>query len=428
MKVLVIGGGGREHALIWKLKQSSLITELYCAPGNGGTIALSTSVDIAVHEVEKLCDWVVENKIDFTVVGPELPLSLGITDHFVGKGLKIFGANRQSAMLESSKVFSKRILQKCGIPTPKGETFVDFKAAEQSLSKVSYPVVIKADGLAAGKGVHICPDRKHAEQALKAIMVDKVFKAAGEKVVIEDYLVGEELSYIGFMDENTFLPMASSQDHKKIFEGDKGPNTGGMGAYSPVPWFDAAWQERIKKEVVDPLMRGIREEGLKFRGILYIGLMMSNDIPYVLEFNVRFGDPEAQVLLFRLKSDLFPLLQATASGKLSEIKSEDVIWDKRPAACVVMSSGGYPAKYETGFEIQGLDTLDNGADLALFHAGTVLEDEKIKTAGGRVLNVVAAGDNYKEALDRAYAATSAITWPGAYYRRDIGYRVCQREK
>jgi len=428
MKVLIIGSGGREHALAWKLKQSPRVSELFCAPGNGGTHQVAKNIDIPADQIVRLKDWAVQQKIDFTVVGPEQPLSLGIVDLFEKSGLVIFGVSQCAAQLESSKVFSKQLMQDMNIPTASAAIFTDAQQALKYLSEKKYPVVIKADGLAAGKGVVICASFEMAKAAVHRIMVDKVFKEAGCSIVIEDYLEGEELSVIGFVDGETFLPLASSQDHKRVFDGDEGPNTGGMGAYSPVPWVDHTWMSRIQTEIVEPLLKGLKQKDILFKGILYMGLMRVGQKLYVLEFNTRLGDPEAQVLLVRLKSDLLPLMVATVQQRLRHVKPSDVVWDPSPAACVVMSSEGYPGKYKRGIEIQGTEALNGESNLTLFHAGTVLKNGAVFTSGGRVLNIVASGDSYERALERAYRGVSQITWPGAHYRKDIGYRVCQRQK
>src|SRR3989338_4397863 len=425
MKVLVIGNGGREHALLWKLKQSPLVTDLFCAPGNGGTAEIAQNVDIPIHEIEKLKLWALDQKIDFTVVGPEIPLSLGIVDAFQKGKLPIFGVNQKAAQLESSKIFSKRLLQKYHLPTAEAKIFDSYSRAMEYISQASFPLVIKADGLASGKGVHICKNEAEAKKALKEIMEEKTLGDSGASVVIEEFLEGEEVSYLGLLDGQHFLPFPASQDHKRSLDGDLGLNTGGMGAYSPVPWFDEAWEKKIQKMIMEPLLKAFQSEGICYRGILYIGLLISEGKPYVLEFNVRFGDPEAQVLLFRLKSDLLPLLQATSQYKLKGVSLE---WDPRPAVCVVMASGGYPQPYQTGYEILGLETAPCDPDVALFHAGTVLRGNKVLTNGGRVLNVVAKAQNFEKAIQKAYAYVHQIQWPKAFFRKDIGARVCPNLK
>ena len=353
MKVLIIGNGGREHALCWKLKQSQQVTELFSSPGNAGTAQIAQNVSIGIQDVLGLKTWALEHAIDFTVVGPEIPLSLGIVDQFKKAGLSIFGVTQKASQLEASKVFSKKLLQKYRIPTALAQIFNAYDQACDTIasSSVSYPLVIKADGLAQGKGVVICSSAKEAKETLDMLMKQKQFGGAGNSVVIENFLEGEELSYLGLMDGNHFLPLATSQDHKKILEGDQGPNTGGMGAYSPVSWFNDTWEAKIQKEIVNPLLSAFKKEGIEYQGILYIGLLISKGVPYVLEFNVRFGDPEAQVLLCRLQSDLLSVLTATMQGKLNTLQLK---WDPRPAVGVVMTSGGYPGAYQTGYEISGL--------------------------------------------------------------------------
>ncbi len=425
MKILVIGNGGREHALTWKLKQSPFVTQLFCAPGNGGTAQIAQNVDISVHDIEKLKQWALHQKIGFTVVGPEIPLSLGIVDIFQKAELPIFGVTQKAAQLESSKVFSKKLLQKYHLPTAQAQIFDSYSQASSYISQTSFPVVIKADGLAGGKGVRICKDKTEANKALKEIMEDKILGKSGNYVVVEEFLEGEEVSYLGLLDGKMFLPFEVSQDHKKALDGDLGLNTGGMGATSPVPWFDESWKKRIQKEIVGPLLKALKNEKIIYRGVLYIGLLISKGRPYILEFNVRFGDPEAQVLLFRLKSDLLPLLQATSQGKLKEMKLE---WDERPAVCVVMVSGGYPEAYETGYEVLGLEAVPQDLDVALFHAGTVLKENKVLTQGGRVLNVVAQGKDFETAIQKAYACVRHIQWPYVFFRKDIGARVCPNLK
>lgn len=423
MKVLVIGSGGREHALIWKLKQSSWVTELFCAPGNGGTAQIAQNVDIPASDIDRLKDWALSQKMDFVVVGPELPLSLGIVDQLQKVNIPVFGVNQRASQLESSKVFTKKFLQNYGVPTAKALVCESHGKALEALKEFSYPLVIKADGLAAGKGVKICQNEKEAKETLSAIMQKKIFGAAGEKIVIEEYLSGEEISYMGFVDGKRFMACPACQDHKRVGDGDKGPNTGGMGAYSPVPWCDKTIEGKIHHLVVEPVLRGFKEEGIDYRGILYIGLIISKGTPTVLEFNVRWGDPEAQVLLFKLKSDLFPILQAVTQGGLDKMMIE---WDTRPALCVVMVSQGYPDSYEQGFEIKGLGTFSSSDEMAVFHAGTVLKDHRIFTQGGRVLNCVALGNTFKEAREKVYKTVSRISWKNSYYRKDIGDRVCQK--
>ena len=421
----MIGNGGREHALCWKLKQSPGVTHLFCAPGNGGTAQIAKNIDIAAHDIEKLKQWAIEQKIDFTVVGPEIPLALGVVDEFQKSGLSIFGVSQRGARLESSKVFSKKLLQKYDLPTAQAQIFDSYSKAEAALSNSSFPIVIKADGLASGKGVQICKTKEEAQKTLTEIMKEKIFGKAGAQVVIEEFLEGEEVSYLGLLDGETFLPLAAAQDYKKALDGDLGLNTGGMGAYSPVPWFTESWQKKIQKMIIEPLLKAFKSEGIDYRGILYIGLLISHGKPIILEFNVRFGDPEAQVLLFRLQSDLLPLLQGAACGKLKGMKLK---WDLKPAVCVVMVSGGYPQSYQTGYEILGLETVDKDPNVTLFHGATVLKGNKVLTHGGRVLNVVAKAQNFEQAIQKAYACVHRIEWPHVFFRKDIGARACSNLK
>lgn len=416
MKVLVIGNGGREHALVWKLKSGRSVDEIYCAPGNGGTAEIATNIAISVTQIEELKEWALKNKIDFTVVGPEAPLALGITDIFEAAGLSIFGVNQKAAQLEASKLFTKNLLKKYRIPTAFFDIFHDPVRAVASLTSASYPLVVKADGLASGKGVRICHDRKEAERAVDDFMVKKIFGDSSETIIIEEFLQGREVSYIGLFDGETFLPFESSQDYKKVKDNDEGANTGGMGAVSPSPIFDSSLESKIGEKIVKPLISALKSENIFYRGVLYMGLMVVKGDPTVLEFNVRFGDPEAEVLMARLHSDLLPLLQATSRGELSKVPK--VSWDSDPAVCVVMVSKGYPESYETGFEIFGTDREFP----ALFHSGTVLKDGKLLTAGGRVLNAVARGKTLQEAIDRAYSDVSKIHWENIYFRKDIGKR------
>lgn len=420
MKILVIGNGGREHALVWKLKQSPSVDEIFCAPGNGGTAGLATNIAVSVTEIEKLKEWAKVHQIDLTVVGPEAPLSLGIADLFQTAGLAIFGVNQKAAELESSKLFTKKLLQKYQIPTADFEIFEDPVLAIARLQSAHFPIVIKADGLASGKGVRVCHDRKEALKAIDDFLVKKIFGKASEKIVIETFLSGKELSYIGLVDGEIFLPFQSCQDYKKISDGDEGVNTGGMGAISPSPIFNADLELKIERRIVKPLLSALHSEGILYRGVLYIGLMIVKGDPYVLEFNVRFGDPETQTLLVRLSSDLLPYLIATTRGELG--KHPKPVWNADPAVCVVMASRGYPETYETGFEIFGLDPSFrwDDSEAALFHAGTVLKGGKILTTGGRVLNIVARGRTLEKAVEQAYASVSKIHWRNSYFRKDIG--------
>ncbi len=425
MKVLVVGGGGREHALVWKIAQSPRVKEVYCAPGNAGIEALATCVAIDAEDVDGLLAFAGEKGIDLTVVGPEGPLAAGIVDRFEKAGLRIFGASRKAAELESSKSFAKRIMNKYGVPTARGRTFTKYAQAEAYVKKVGAPIVVKADGLAAGKGVIVCSTVKQALAALKRIMVDKEFGTAGDRAVVEECLVGEEASFIALTDGKTVLPLPSSQDHKPVFDDDKGPNTGGMGAYSPAPVVDKYLHAKIMQEVMIPTIEGMAAEGRPYKGVLYAGLMIVRDQVKVLEFNCRFGDPEAQPLLMRVKNDIVPVLEATIDGTLDQHRLDI---DRRATVCVVMASGGYPGKYKKGAPISGLEKVARLKDVMVFHAGTARKNGKIVASGGRVLGVTALGDNVEKAIDKAYKAVERIGWKDVHYRKDIGRKALVRLK
>ena len=427
MKVLIVGSGGREHALAWKASRSDLTSEIYVAPGNGGT-ALErdiTNVEISAEDIDGLASFALKNKIDLTIVGPEVPLVLGITDEFKKKGLRCFGPSKDAARLEGSKDFMKDFLSRNNIPTALYKSFTDINLAKDYVKNHSIPVVIKADGLAAGKGVIIANSTEEAVEAIEQCMEDKEFGEAGSKVVIEEFLEGEEASFIVLTDGNVILPLASSQDHKARDDGDKGPNTGGMGAYSPAPVVTANLHKKIMDEVIIPTIEGLNKEGMNYCGFLYAGLMIDkNKNIKVLEFNCRFGDPETQPILLRMKSDLINLCFEAAEGKLVE---SEIVWDERVSLGVVMAAGGYPNNYDKGFEISGL-LEDETEDLKIFHAGTSLnKEDKVVTNGGRVLCVTALGSNTKEAKEKAYQQVKSIKWEKAYFRRDIGYRALNRE-
>jgi phosphoribosylamine--glycine ligase len=424
MKILVIGGGGREHALVWKIAQSSKVKKIFAAPGNAGMDKLATCLPIKANEIDKLLKVALKEKIDLTVVGPEDPLAEGIVDKFEAKGLKVFGASKAAAQLEASKTFSKNLMIKYGIPTAKGETFTSFAKAKKYLEQQEMPIVVKADGLAAGKGVLICNTQKEALAGLKQILQEKAFGDAGKKVVIEEFLVGEEVSFLALTDGKTVLPLPSSQDHKRIFDNDEGPNTGGMGAYSPAPVLDRYLHDKAMKEVIIPTVEGMAKEGIPYKGILYAGLMIDKDKIKVLEFNARFGDPEAQPLMMRIKSDIVPVLEASIDGTLDRHKLEI---DERATVCVVMSSKGYPGAYKVGHKIQGIDEANKLKDAHVFHAGTAFNKKKeVVTSGGRVLGVTALGDTIEKAIKKAYQATSKIKWNGAFQRKDIGQKALDR--
>ncbi len=422
MKVLVVGGGGREHALCWKIKQSILVKDLFCAPGNGGTAQLGKNIPIKAEDVTSLINFCKDEKIDFVVVGPEAPLNLGIVDKLEELGIKTFGPNKKAALLEGSKSFAKAIMKKYGVPTASYEEFTEFESAKDYIEKKGAPLVVKADGLAAGKGVYICNTVSEALNSIKEIMVDRIFGDAGNKVIIEECLEGEEASFLVFTDGEYIIPMDSSQDHKRIFDNDEGPNTGGMGAYSPAPVVTQEVFEKVMNRVIYPIIKGMNNEGTPFKGVLYAGLMIKDGEPFVLEFNTRFGDPEAQPLLFRIKNDIVPVLLGCVDGNL---KNEYLLWEEKPAVCVVIASGGYPGSYEKGFEITGLTDI-NDEDVYVFHAGTKFMDGKIYTDGGRVLGVTAKGEDIKDAIDRVYKACEKISFKNMHYRRDIGRRALNR--
>ncbi|MBF0201866.1 MAG: phosphoribosylamine--glycine ligase [Desulfamplus sp.] len=434
MKVLIVGSGGREHALAWKISQSRQVETIYCTPGNAGTASIAVNVDIGVDRIEDIALFALDNKIDLTVVGPEDPLARGIVDIFESKGLRIFGPSKQAAQLESSKIFAKNIMEKYGIAAARGRAFTDIEKAVNYVKQMGAPIVVKADGLAAGKGVFVCATEEEAMNALNSLMVESVFGDAGARVVVEECLGGEEASFIALTDGETVLPLPTSQDHKRAFDDDQGPNTGGMGAYSPAPVLDFMLRRRVMNEVMIPAVKGMAAEGMPFKGVLYAGLMIHNDVIKVLEFNVRLGDPETQPILMRLKSDLVPLMDACVDGRLHQFKTEI---DHRSAMCVVMAAGGYPGPYEKGLPIDGLEAASALSDTMVFHAGTskdsrmddhgnIPETGTVLTNGGRVLGVTALGDTIKDAMDRAYEACGKISWKDSFHRRDIGARAIAR--
>ncbi len=420
MKVLVIGGGGREHSLVWKIAQSPQVTKIFCAPGNPGISEIAECIAIEPEQINLLYEFAVKEKIDLTVVGPEAPLADGIVDNFSRNNLNVFGPNKDAAILETSKAFSKHLMRKHGIPTADFRNFDDYNHAKKYVLSKGAPIVVKADGLSKGKGVFVCKTTNDALQAIDSIMKDKVFGDAGDEVIIEERLIGEEISILAFTDGKTIIPMESSQDHKTIYDGDKGPNTGGMGAYSPVPLMTADLYHQVEREILVPTVHAMNREKRPYKGILYVGLMITSHGPRVLEYNVRFGDPEAQALLVRMKSDIVPIMLAAVSGKLDTVNLE---WYPQASICVVIASGGYPGNYIKGKKITGLDLLKNQKDIHVFHAGTKFENEKIVTNGGRVLNVVACGDGISEAQRKVYDAVSKISFEGAYYRKDIASKA-----
>lgn len=423
MKILVIGQGGREHTLVWKLAQSQGVEKIYCTPGNAGIAQISEVVPMP-NRFTELADWAESQNIALTIVGPENPLAEGIVDIFQERGLKAFGPNKRAARLEASKDFAKQLMQKNGIPTAAHRTFTDIEKAMAYIEDRNAPVFVKADGLAAGKGVIPGRTFKEALQAVTTILVDRAFGDAGNSVVIEEELIGEEASFTVLTDGAYCLPFVSSQDHKMSHNGDTGKNTGGMGAYSPAPVITPELHDYVMNHVVYPTVNGMAAIGSPFKGVLYVGLMITDAGPKVLEFNCRFGDPEAQVLLPRLKSDLLPLLIACIDGTLEQ--HADVQWHDAAAACVVMASGGYPDPYETGKVITGLEDADTIEGVTVFHAGTKQESENIVTAGGRVLGVTAVADGLHDAIQQAYRGVATIHFDNAHTRTDIGYRALQK--
>jgi len=423
MKILVVGGGGREHALVWKIAQSPRVTKIYCAPGNAGISEQATLVPIKASDLNGLLEFALKEEIDLTIVGPEEPLTKGIVDLFESKGLSIFGSNQRAAKIEGSKAFAKEMMKKYCIPTASYEIFDDHKEAIAYIRRHGTPIVVKADGLAAGKGVIVCKTVEEAIQSVERIMVDKIFGEAGNRVVVEECLVGEEASYIAFTDGKVILPMASSQDHKPIFDRDEGPNTGGMGAYSPAPVVTDQVHEKILERILRPIIQGMGEEGRPYKGVLYAGLMIHDGHPEALEFNARFGDPETQPVLMRMKGDILPILEACIKGNLSQYQIE---WDSRASVCVVMTSKGYPGDYEKGKTIHGLKEVSQMKDVFVFHAGTALKDGQVITNGGRVLGVTGLGEDISRAIKKTYQAVKKISWDGVHYRKDIGRKALCR--
>ncbi|MFK8016940.1 MAG: phosphoribosylamine--glycine ligase [Gammaproteobacteria bacterium] len=427
MKVLIVGGGGREHALAWRTAQGASVEHVYVAPGNAGTARepSMTNLDIAANDLDALLDFARRESIGLCIVGPEDPLVLGIVDRFDAAGIPCFGPTAAAAQLEGSKAFMKDFLQRHAIPTARYAAFTDVAEAKRFADTLGLPVVIKTDGLAAGKGVIIAATQREAHDTIDAMLSGAAFGDAGKRVVVEEFLAGEEASFIALVDGDDILPLASSQDHKTRDDGDQGPNTGGMGAYSPAPIVDAAMHERVMAEVMRPTVRGMAADGHRYRGFLYAGLMIdAHGTPRVLEFNCRFGDPETQPIMLRLNSDLAALCLAACDGQLSGQKAS---WDPRPALAVVMAAGGYPASYAKGTTISGLDSDANRDDLKIFHAGTAQDADAVVTSGGRVLCAAALGETLQVARDAAYALTDQITFDNAHYRRDIGHRALSKD-
>ena len=416
MKILVIGGGGREHALVWKLGQSRGVSRIFCAPGNAGTLELGENVPIAANDLPALAGFARENRIELTVVGPDDPLAAGIVDFFEREGLRVFGPSQSAARLESSKIFAKELMRKSKIPTARGAAFSKCEAAFAFVEEARFPLVVKADGLALGKGVIIAHDSTEAKAAIDSIMNERRFGDAGMRILIEECLSGTECSLHALVDGKSFRLLATARDHKRAYDGDTGPNTGGMGAFSPADNFSAEAEAQFEREVMRPLLDALRERDVAFRGLLFPGLMMTAEGPRVLEFNCRFGDPETQVILPRLKSDLLELIQATIDGRLENTAIE---WDERAAVTVVLASGGYPDKYDVGKRIDGLESLAKAKDVHVFHAGTRKVDGAVVTSGGRVLAITALGENVAAARARVYEAVLQINFEGCHYRRDI---------
>ncbi|MHC2994988.1 MAG: phosphoribosylamine--glycine ligase [Candidatus Atribacteria bacterium] len=423
MKVLIIGSGGREHTLVWKITQSPEVSQIYCAPGNAGISQLARCIDINADNIKELVDFAKKEKIDLTIVGPELPLSKGIVNEFNRWSLKIFGPSREATEIESSKVFSKYLMKKYNIPTANYEVFQNSEEALDYVKQQTSPLVIKADGLAAGKGVFIANNLSEAENALNSLMVMKTFGNAGEKVIIEEFLEGEEVSVLAFCDGKTVVPMVSSQDHKKIFDNDQGPNTGGMGAYSPVPFYTDEIREKAWQEILKPAIEGLRSEGREYKGVLYAGLILTKEGPKVLEFNARFGDPETQVILPRLETDLIEILTTVIEGNLHQI---DIKWKNNAAVCVVVASGGYPDEYQKEKIVNGLGELEEMRNVVAFHAGTKFQDGKVLTSGGRVLGITAWTESISDAKRRAYKGVEKVCFDNMYYRKDIAAKAIDK--
>ncbi len=415
MKVLVVGGGGREHAICWKLAQSPRVTELYCAPGNGGISQIATCVPISATDVEGMVKWAKENAVDFVMVAPDDPLALGMVDALEAAGIRAFGPRKNAAIIEASKAFSKELMKKYGIPTAKYETFTDEAAALAYIDEQGAPIVVKADGLALGKGVTVAATVEEAKQAVRDMMEGGKFGASGSTVVIEECMVGPEVTVLAFADGETVVPMISSQDHKRAYDGNEGPNTGGMGAFCPSPNYTQEIAERCVKEIFNPTLEALKAEGRPFKGVIYFGLMLTADGPKVVEYNARFGDPETQPLLSMLDTDLLDIFEACVDGKLAEL---DIQWKPGAACCLVLASGGYPLDYKKGYEIEGLDEVPEWA--TVFHAGTKLSGSVYTTNGGRVLGVTAVGTDLKDAVAKAYEAAKPIHWTDMHYRTDIG--------
>jgi len=421
MKILVVGGGGREHAMVKKLRENSRVDKIFVTPGNGGIANDAVCVDISATDIDKISEWAAANKISFAVVAADNPLCMGLVDLLNEKGINCFGPTKDAAIIEGSKVFSKNLMKKYGIPTAEFEVFTDLDDALAYLNSASFPLVIKSDGLAYGKGVYIVENLEDARYALNSIMKDKIFGESGDKVVIEEFLEGPEVTVLSFTDGHCVRPMLSSMDHKRIFDGDKGPNTGGMGVIAPNPHYTKEIAEQCMREIFIPTIEAMNAEGRTFKGCLYFGLMLSSKGPKVIEYNCRFGDPETQALLPLLKTDLFEIMLAVSEERLGEL---DIEWSDKSSCCVMLVSKGYPGSFEKGKDIRGLDSVALGAeDIFVYHSGTKQTDGKLLTSGGRVLGVVALADNLKNAQKRAYEACSHISFDGMQFRRDIGAKA-----
>ena len=416
MKILVVGGGGREHTIIWKLKQGREDIDIYCAPGNGGISDIATCVPIGATDIDGIVAYAKNGSFDLVIVAPDDPLYMGMVDRLNEEGIRAFGPTQSAAEIEGSKVYAKQLMKKYGIPTAEYEVFDSYDSACAYVQSCKLPTVVKADGLALGKGVIICETVQQAIDALTEIMVDRKFGDAGSRVVIEEYIEGPEVSVLSFCDGKTILPMASAQDHKRAYDGDKGPNTGGMGTFSPTPKYVGALKDEIEETIIRRTLYALNEEGRTFKGVIFFGLMLTADGPKVLEYNARFGDPEAQVVLPRMKNDLLDVIEVVIDGTLCDITLE---WDERSAVCVVMASGGYPGKYQKGLPISGLDDV---SDATVFHAGTAKKDGQYVTSGGRVLGVTALGKDIADAREIAYGNVKRIAFDGAQYRSDIGIK------
>lgn len=415
MKILVVGSGGREHAICYSLLKGKKVNDIYCAPGNAGISEIAQCLSIKDNDIDNLYKFAKENKIDLTIVGPEVPLVDGIVDKFEKENLRIFGPNKKCSMLEGSKAFSKEFMIKHDIPTAKYKEYMDLDEAINEIDSFGYPVVIKADGLAAGKGVVIAKDKEEGIKALREMMSNKKFGIAGEKIVIEEFLKGIETSILAFVDNNTIVPMESAKDHKKVYNNEEGPNTGGMGTFSPSNIYDEQLSHIVKKEVLDKTLKGFKDDNLNYKGILFIGLMITEDGPKVLEYNVRFGDPETQSVLLRLETDLIEIIEAILENRLNEIH---IKYDEKNAVCVMLTSGGYPESYEKGKVITGLDKVDE--DIVIFHSGTKIINNKLVTNGGRVIGISAKGNSLEEASKKVYENIEKIKFEGMHYRTDIG--------